>query len=173
VTSLFVTHDQQEAFEVSDQVVVLNKGKVEQMGPPQELYEHPASAFVTEFLGTVNVLKVETVLGMDQLGEEAPLPLDVPGRDDESAVYVRPHDFEITRVRNGRPAWSARIRKLIPLGGLVRLDLTLLDGTSLNVQLTREACLQLGLADGDDVFVSPKDWKVFHESKGFVENYVI
>ena len=65
VTSLFVTHDQQEAFEVSDQIVVLNKGKVEQMGPPQELYEHPATPFVTEFLGSVNVLRVETVLGMD------------------------------------------------------------------------------------------------------------
>ena len=174
VTSLFVTHDQQEAFEVADQIVVLNQGKVEQMGPPQELYEHPATPFVTEFLGTVNVLKVETVLGMDLLGEEAPLPLAIPGQDGESAsVYVRPHDFEVARERNGRPAWSARIRRLVPLGGLVRLDLILLDGTSLNVQLTRERSLQLALADGDDIFVTPKDLKVFHESKAFVENYVI
>ncbi|WP_422927589.1 sulfate/molybdate ABC transporter ATP-binding protein [Singulisphaera sp. PoT] len=173
VTSLFVTHDQQEAFEVSDQVVVLNKGKVEQMGPPQELYEHPASPFVTEFLGAVNILKVETVLGMD-LADENPLPLEVPGSNGNgAAVYVRPHDFEITRERDGRAAWSARIRRMIPLGGLVRLDLTLLDGTNLNVQLTREQSLQLSLADGDDVFVSPKDWKVFHDAKGFVENYVI
>ncbi|MHC5543402.1 sulfate/molybdate ABC transporter ATP-binding protein, partial [Singulisphaera rosea] len=173
VTSLFVTHDQQEAFEVADQVVVLNRGKVEQMGPPQDLYEHPASPFVTAFLGSVNVLRAETVLGMD-LGEEDPLPLDVPGDKGEAgAVYVRPHDFEITRVRDGRPAWSARIRKLIPLGGLVRLDLTLLDGTNINVQLTRERSLQLALVEGEDIFVSPKDWKVFHESKGFVENYVI
>ena len=81
VTSLFVTHDQQEAFEVSDQIVVLNKGKVEQMGPPQELYEHPATPFVTEFLGSVNVLPVETVLAMDLIGDEAPLPLDLPGPD--------------------------------------------------------------------------------------------
>ncbi len=137
VTSLFVTHDQQEAFEVADQVIVLNKGRVEQMGPPQELYEHPATPFVTEFLGAVNVLRAETVLGME-LGDEVPLPLDVANSNDNSAVYVRPHDFEITRQSNGRPAWSARIRKLIPLGGLVRLDLTLLDGTTLNVQLTRE-----------------------------------
>ncbi len=70
VTSLFVTHDQQEAFEVSDQIVVLNHGKVEQMGPPQELYENPASPFVTEFLGSVNVLPFETVLKMDQNGHE-------------------------------------------------------------------------------------------------------
>ena len=180
VTSLFVTHDQQEAFEVSDQIVVLNKGKVEQMGPPQELYERPASAFVTEFLGAVNVLRVETVLGMEQPGEEGPLPLPIPGpagatmaAQPGSSVYVRPHDFEVFRERNGRPAWSARIRRLTPLGGLVRLDLTLLDGTNLHVQLTRERCLELSLADGEDIFVSPKDWKVFHESKAFVENYVI
>ena len=116
VTSLFVTHDQQEAFEVADQIVVLNKGKVEQMGPPQDLYEHPATPFVTEFLGSVNVLKVETVLGMD-LGDEVPLPLDVPGPGAGPAVYVRPHDFEVTRERNGRPAWSARIRRAHPAGG--------------------------------------------------------
>jgi sulfate transport system ATP-binding protein len=179
VTSLFVTHDQQEAFEVADQIVVLNKGKVEQMGPPQQLYEHPQTPFVTEFLGSVNVLRVETVLGMDMLGEEVPLPMEIPGPDaplagaEPASVYVRPHDFEITRERNGRPAWTARIRRLTPLGGLVRLDLTLLDGTSLNVQLTRDRCLELGLNGGEIVFVSPKDWKVFHETKAFVDNYVI
>src|SRR5436309_3872711 len=87
VTSLFVTHDQQEAFEVADQVVVLNKGKVVQMGPPQELYEHPATPFVTEFLGSVNVLSAETVLGMDLLGEETPLPMELPGPDGPVSVY--------------------------------------------------------------------------------------
>jgi sulfate/thiosulfate transport system ATP-binding protein len=153
--------------------VVLNRGKVEQMGPPQELYEHPATPFVTEFLGSVNVLRVETVLGMDLLGDEVPLPLDVPGPGDGPSVYVRPHDFEVARVRNGRPAWSARIRRLTRLGGLVRLDLVLLDGTSLHVQITRERCRELGLADGEDVFVTPRDLKVFRESKAFVENYVI
>ncbi len=173
VTSLFVTHDQQEAFEVADQIVVLNKGRVEQMGPPQLLYEHPETPFVTEFLGSVNVIRVETVLGMDHMGEEAPLPLAIPGDGAQASIYVRPHDFEITRQRNGRPAWTARIRRLTPLGGLVRLDLILLDGTSLHVQLTRECCLDLNLADGEDVYVTPKDLKVFHEAKAFVENYVI
>jgi sulfate transport system ATP-binding protein len=179
VTSLFVTHDQQEAFEVSDQIVVLNKGRVEQMGPPQALYEHPATPFVTSFLGAVNVLKVETVLGMDQLGDEVPLPMDIPGPAEAlpgaapASVYVRPHDFEVTRTRNGRPSWTARIRRLTPLGGLVRLDLTLLDGTSLHVQITRERSLELGLSDGEHVYVTPKDLKVFHEAKAFVENYVI
>jgi sulfate transport system ATP-binding protein len=178
VTSLFVTHDQQEAFEVSDQIVVLNKGRIEQMGPPQLLYEHPATPFVTEFLGAVNVLRVETVLGMD-VGDEMPLAMDIPGPGAAlsgaapASVYVRPHDFEITRERNGRPAWTARIGRLTPLGGLVRLDLILLDGTSLHAQLTRERCLTLGLSSGENVFVTPRDLKVFTESKAFVENYVI
>ena len=179
VTSLFVTHDQQEAFEVCDQMVVLNKGRVEQMGAPQDLYEHPASPFVTEFLGAVNVLRVETVLGMDQLGDEMPLPMEIPGPDaslpgaQPSSVYVRPHDFEVTRERNGKPAWTARIQKLTPLGGLVRLDVVLLDGTVLHVQISRETSVSLELLQGEHVFIAPKDLKVFHDSKAFVENYVI
>ena len=173
LTSLLVTHDQQEAFEVSDQVVVLNHGKVEQMGPPQQLYERPATPFVTKFLGSVNVLRVETVLGMDSAEEEAPLPVDLPGPDGKGTVYVRPHDLDVTRQRNGRPAWAARIRRLVPLGGLVRLDLTLLDGTVLNVQLTRDRCLELNLSHGEEVFVTPKDLKFFDESKTFIEDYVI
>jgi sulfate transport system ATP-binding protein len=177
VTSLFVTHDQQEAFEVADQVIVLNKGRVEQMGPPQDLYERPVSAFVTEFLGSVNVLKFETVLGMD-LSEEIPLPLNISGPQGPMSIYVRPHDLEVARQRNGRPAWPAQIRRLTPLGGLVRLELVLLDGTALNVQLTRERSLELELAQGEDLYVSPKDIKVFHDrgssaEEPFVASYVI
>jgi sulfate transport system ATP-binding protein len=171
VTSLFVTHDQQEAFEVSDQVVVLNRGKVEQMGPPQELYEHPTSPFVTEFLGAVNIVPVDTVLSMSTLHDEIPLPFEVPGVS--KAVYVRPHDLEVQRQRNGRPAWPARIQRLTPLGGLVRIDLTLHDGTALLVQLTRERSRELSLTAGEAIFVAPKDMKVFDESRRYVENYVI
>jgi sulfate transport system ATP-binding protein len=110
---------------------------------------------------------------MDLPGEERPLPLDLPGPEGPVSVYVRPHDLDITRTRNGRPAWPARISRLVPLGGLVRLDLVLLDGTGLHVQLTRERCLELTLASGEDVFVTPKDLKVFHDARAFVENYVI
>jgi sulfate transport system ATP-binding protein len=174
VTSLFVTHDQQEAFEVSDQIVVLNKGKVEQMGPPQVLYEHPASPFVTEFLGAVNVISADTVLTMDTAHEEAPLPLDLPGPGGSIQVYVRPHDLEVTRGGNGRPGWVARVQRLTPLGGLVRLELALHDGTALLVQLTRERSLELALSEGDDIHVAPRDLKVFPgQPMEFVEDYVI
>jgi sulfate/thiosulfate transport system ATP-binding protein len=174
VTSLFVTHDQLEAFEVSDQIVVLNKGKIEQMGPPQELYEHPASPFVTGFLGAVNVLPIESVLAMDTIRDEAPLPLDLPSPNGSVLVYVRPHDLEVTRQSDGRPAWFAQIRRQTPLGGLVRLELRLLDGTNLLVQLTRERSLELNLVDGEDIYVVPRDLKVFHgQAQPFVGDYVI
>jgi sulfate/thiosulfate transport system ATP-binding protein len=174
VTSLFVTHDQQEAFEVSDQIVVLNKGKIEQMGPPQWLYEHPASPFVTEFLGAVNVLPLDSVLSMDEVREEAPLAIDLPGADGPVQVYVRPHDLEVFRESEGRSGWFASLRRLTPLGGLVRLELRLHDGTNLLVQLTRERGQELGLAEGDEVFVVPRTWKVFHAAgEPPVQDYVI
>ena len=179
VTSLFVTHDQQEAFEVSDQIVVLNKGKVEQMGPPQELYERPATPFVTGFLGSVNVLRIETILGMDTLDDEVPLPVEIPGPDQSlpgaspASSYVRPHDFDLSRTRNGKPAWTAHVSRLTPLGGLVKLDLLLHDGTQLHVQLTRERCRELGLAGGETIYVAPKDMKIFRDTQAFVDNYVI
>ncbi len=173
VTSLFVTHDQQEAFEVSDQVVVLNKGKVEQMGPPQLLYERPANAFVTEFLGYVNVLPVETVLNMDQADEEQPLQLDLPTDDGPMGVYVRPHDLDITRERNGKATWPATIGRLTPLGGSVKLDMVLRDGTTLLVELTRDRALELNLIKGEEVYVSPKELKYFHHTRPFVEDYTI
>ena len=105
--------------------------------------------------------------------EEAPLTVDLPGPDGRGTVYVRPHDLDITRTRNGRPAWAARIMRLVPLGGLVRLDLALLDGTVLNVQLTRDRCLELNLSHGEDVFVTPKDMKYFTGSQNFIGDYVI
>jgi sulfate transport system ATP-binding protein len=175
LTTLIVTHDQQEAFEVADQVVVLNRGKIEQKGPPQHLYEKPASPFVTQFLGAVNVLSRETLLGMDQ-ADEQPLALEIPGEDGPVVAYVRPHDLEISRHLNGRPAWAARITRLLPLGGLVRLELDLTDGTRLQVEMTRERSLELALALGDDVYVTPRDprdLKVFHDRPSFVQDYVI
>lgn len=161
VTSLFVTHDQQEAFEVCDQVVVLNRGRVEQIGPPQELYEKPASPFVTEFLGQVNVLRAETVMRMD-IDDERPLPVPLPGTPGGS-IYVRPHDLEISVMRDHRPGWPATIRRLTPLGWLARLELTLPDDTAVHVQITHAICQEMGLATGQEVYVRPRDIKIFEE----------
>ena len=173
VTSLFVTHDQQEAFEVADQAVVVNRGKVEQMGPPQELYERPASPFMTEFLGTVNVLRGRTVHGMAVLDNGSLLPKAAGQVDGPLSVYVRPHDFRVFRRRNGHPCWPAHIARLLPAGVLSLLEVELADGTPLRVQLPRERCAELGLAPGDDVFVVPRDLQVFHGAAAFAGDYVI
>jgi sulfate/thiosulfate transport system ATP-binding protein len=171
VTTLIVTHDQQEAFEISDQVIVLNRGKVEQMGPPQELYEHPATPFVTEFLGDVNVLRGRAVQGTAFLGEGLHLPTSVPGPDGPVSVYVRPHDLDVTLHDGGERSWPARIARLIPLGGLERVEVDLRDGTSLEVELTRQRFRELSLAPGEEVFLTPKAPKVFHGAEGSTESY--
>ncbi|MDX2037252.1 MAG: TOBE-like domain-containing protein [Isosphaeraceae bacterium] len=108
---------------------------------------------------------------MDQ-DDESPLPLDLPGPDG-SMVYVRPHDLHVTKQPGQKPAWSARIVRLTHLGGLVRLDLLLNQGTPVTVQMSRDECAQLGLAQGDEVFTALKDLKYLTPAPGFVEDYVI
>ncbi len=165
VTSLFVTHDQQEAFEVADQVVVLNRGRIEQMGPPQELYEQPATPFVTEFLGSVNRLhprsgsRSRSGVAAAHTGIER--PAFEPDGDGPVSIYVRPHDLNVTRQCNGHPSWPGRVRRLVPLGAAVRLEVDLDDGSEVRVQLTRERCTELSLTQGDDIFITPRDLKVF------------
>ncbi|HWE38823.1 MAG TPA: sulfate/molybdate ABC transporter ATP-binding protein [Isosphaeraceae bacterium] len=168
VTSLFVTHDQQEAFEVADRVVVLNQGKVEQIGPPQDLYESPASPFVAEFLGAINVLPVDLIRALGYEAMEATSP-----DDPAASAYIRPHDLDIDRRRNGRPSWPARVSRLVPLGPLVRLELTLIDGTTLRVLLTRDRHYDLALAAGEDVFVAPRNLRLFRESGPIIEDAII
>jgi sulfate/thiosulfate transport system ATP-binding protein len=163
VTSLFVTHDQQEAFEVSDQVVVLNRGRIEQMGPPQELYEHPATPFVTGFLGAVNVLSTRWADGQDIRDHGLHRPANVGGPGSPVSVYVRPHDLDLTYERNGVPAWPGRVLRVIPLGGLVRVDVELDDGTGVRVELTRDRHTVLDPRVGESIFVAPRDLKVFVE----------
>jgi sulfate transport system ATP-binding protein len=161
VTSLFVTHDQQEAFEVADQVVVLNRGRIEQMGPPQELYEHPATPFVTGFLGSVNVLSGQSISGQAVLSDGIPVPSARDGQAMPVSVYVRPHDLDLTYERNGTPAWPGRVVRVIPLGGLVRLDVELTDGTDVRVELSRDRYAALEPRIGESYYVAPRDLKVF------------
>jgi sulfate/thiosulfate transport system ATP-binding protein len=161
VTSLFVTHDQREAFEVADQIVVLNEGKVQQVGPPQSLYLRPSSPFVAQFLGQVNILPLETI----QLGSrsESPFNSSIPGLTPQSdaQIYVRPHDLEVQRERNGRPCWSARVERVTPLGGVVRMDLSIEGDHQIQLELISDPSLDLNFAPGDTVFVTPRHINVF------------
>jgi sulfate/thiosulfate transport system ATP-binding protein len=164
MTSLFVTHDQGEAFEVADQVIVLNRGRVEQMGAPQELYERPSTPFVTGFLGSVNVLQVPSESGTTAMGDGLHLPAQVNGHRGPISLYVRPHDLDLSHERNGRPSWAGQVVRVTPLGAYVRLDVTLTDGTGVRVEVSREryAALEQPTA-GASLYVAPRDYKVFLE----------
>jgi sulfate transport system ATP-binding protein len=133
VTTVFVTHDQEEAMDIAKQLVVMNNGKIEQTGTATELYEKPANEFVMSFVGEVN-----------QLGEH----------------LVRPHDLEILAQANGQTE-QARVIRIVGLGFEVRVELDLGDGKEIWAQLTREQAEQLDLRDGQTVFVRPERTKVF------------
>src|SRR5262249_37763908 len=150
-------------FEVADQVVVLNRGRIEQMGPPQELYEHPETPFVTGFLGAVNVLRGRSDSGQAVLGDGWHVAAGVASHDAPVSLYVRPHDSDLTYDRTGGRAWRGRVLRVIPLGGLVRLDVALTDGTDVRVELSRDRYAALGPRIGETLYVAPRDVKVFHD----------
>jgi sulfate transport system ATP-binding protein len=162
VTTILVTHDQEEAFEVADRVVVLNQGKVEQVGSPQEVFERPASAFVMDFLGNVNVFHGRVESGRAFLnGLEFPCPDYLHSEARSARVYVRPHELDIERVPEG-PALPARVERVVPAGAVVRVHLTALEGElSLSVELPPERAAELGLGPGEAVAVVPRRVRVF------------
>jgi len=133
VTTIFVTHDQEEALELADTVVVMNAGRVEQIAPPRELYDEPANPFVMSFVGPVN-----------RLGE----------------AWVRPHDIEIAHEQNGVTR-EAQVERIVRLGFEVRVDLVRDDGERLHVQLTRNEADLLELAAGGIVFVRTRRERTF------------
>jgi sulfate/thiosulfate transport system ATP-binding protein len=128
VTTIFVTHDQEEAMEIADQIVLMNHGRVEQIGDARNLYEQPANEFVMSFIGPVS-----------HFGEE----------------LVRPHDIDVRREPNGS-AERARVERVVHLGFEVRADLALDDGREVWVQMTRGEAQQLELEQGTQVFVATR-----------------
>ena len=162
ITTLFVTHDQEEALEVSDRVVVMNSGRIEQDGTPDEVYEHPASPFVYNFLGSVNLFHGRVHAGEAQLG---PLSVDAPEHaraDNAPAIgYVRPHDLDVQLNPNGITV-EALVRHVSAIGPVVRLELERKDdGGAIEAELTRERYRELAVKTGDSVHVKPKKLKVF------------
>ena len=133
VTTIFVTHDQEEAMDIADQIVLMNHGRIEQVGEPRELYEEPANEFVMTFVGPVN-----------RLGES----------------FVRPHDLELRDEPNGQTT-AGRVERIVHLGFEVRVELRLEDGRDVWAQVTRDEAEELELAPGGEVFVRPRRAKIF------------
>jgi len=158
VTSVFVTHDQEEAFEVADRVVIMNKGRIEQVGSPAEIFEHPANPFVMDFLGNVNVFH-GSIQG-DRAAIDT-LQVAMPGGQDQKA-FVRSHELDIQRERNGRPALRAHVVHINPARPVVKVRLHAEEfGVWLNVDVGWDRYAELRLQDGDTVYVSPRHVRVF------------
>ncbi len=149
VTTVFVTHDQEEAMEVSDEIVVMNKGKVEQVGTPAEIYDHPASAFVMSFIGPVNVLPSSSHIFQNNGFDSA-----------HPEMFLRPQDVLIETSSNGSTV-AARVSRLIHLGWEIQAELTLDDGQVVTAHLTRDRFDELKLEPEQRVYVKPKDAKSF------------
>jgi sulfate transport system ATP-binding protein len=136
VTTIFVTHDQEEAMDVAGQLVVMNQGRVEQSGSADDLYDKPANEFVMSFVGEVN-----------RLGDS----------------YVRPHDIEVVRDRDENTE-EAMVQRIVALGFEIRVELVLGDGTEVWAQLTRGEAQRLELQEGEIAYLRPVHAKSFNGS---------
>jgi len=164
ITSIFVTHDQEEALEVADKVVVINKGKIEQIGTPQEVYDHPVSPFVYQFLGNVNQFDSHIHNGEANIaGVDFKIDSHLQTQDSPAIAYVRPHDIEISKeALSTRPKFEAFINYVHAVGPLVRLELQRIDHTEIiEAELTQERYKELAITQGDKVFVYPRNVRVF------------
>ena len=160
MTSLFVTHDQDEALELADRVVVVMDGRIAQNGTPDEVYDHPASPEVYRFLGEVNLFRGRMSEGMfhHQPG--------IPGGGEAATAFARPHELELDRFRVSEQSLPARVVHAAAVGSKVRVELRLQPGGApLEAELSRERHRNLGLAAGDSVWVTPTSLRVFREGE--------
>ncbi len=162
VTSVFVTHDQDEALEVSDQVVVMNEGHIEQVGTPENIFHHPATEFVMRFLGDVNQFHGRVESGHVHLGDVALPDLAVPANAiDTARIFVRPHDIELDTRRNGHPVVEATVRRVYSAGPVSRVELVMNTGQEMAVTVPHERVETLHLDTGSAVFVRLRHARVF------------
>ncbi len=162
IASVFVTHDQEEALEVADRVAVMNQGRLEQVGTPQEVYDKPANAFVYNFLGNVNLFHGRIDSGRARIGA---LELDLPESGDGPALgYARPYEMNVTRDSQDPTAIRAKVLHVYGVGPIVKLELQSCDAeTLLEAEIGRRQFAELDLKLGDIVFVSPRNLRVFAE----------
>lgn len=170
ITSLFVTHDQEEALEVADRVVVMNEGKVEQIGTPEEVYHNPANLFVLNFLGNINLFHTRAEEGKTYIGN---LALQLSHKTDISGkpvtFYVRPHQFEVTRSSKGSHSFKAKVKYVNPAGAIVKLELTTEWGDLVQVEVAQKDYQDLILRKEEEVYLTPKEIRVGKGESGNVD----
>jgi sulfate transport system ATP-binding protein len=162
LTTIFVTHDQEEALEIADEVVIMNQARVEQVGTPQEVYDRPASPFVYQFLGNVNVLP-------DPALAQAGLPANPPDVARANGhIYVRPHDIEIGRHVTGAPGIPAIIRHIHTAGPQARVSMEQIQSREpVEAEISRAVLEDLNLKTNDLVLLR------LRQSRSFAEDYHI
>ena len=159
VTTVIVTHDQEEAMEVADRIVVMNEGRIEQIGTPAEIYDHPASPFVMGFVGAVNVLPGGSLPGPSVAADTRTANADTP-------LFIRPHDVEILREVQSDTV-PAQLRRLSHLGRDLQAELVLADGQVITAQIPRERMNLAAFQVGDRLHVRSR------EARTFVPDYSI
>jgi len=154
VTSVLVTHDQDEALEVADRIVVMNQARIEQTGTPEEVFHNPASEFVMEFLGQVNLFH-----GRMEAGKAVVEPQESGAS--AARIFVRPFDLEIYRDPTGTAPLRAKVTRVQSAGPSVKVELVGVDQQTILVEITHDRLRDLGLKKDDEVFVNPREAKVF------------
>jgi sulfate transport system ATP-binding protein len=153
VTSVLVTHDQEEALEVADRIVIMNQGRIEQTGTPDDVFHNPGSEFVVTFLGNVNLFHGRVEAGRTVLSLEA--------NGHTARVFVRPHELEIERYPSNGAAVPARIHRIHAAGPIVRVELTSDQDNSITVEMTHERYRDLTIRTGETVYVKVRDKRTF------------
>lgn len=160
ITGVFVTHDQEEALEVADRVVVMNQGRIEQIGTPTEIYDQPATPFVYQFLGNVNALPCRIRGGQAEIG---PLVMPAPSyagvADAAGVAFVRPHDLLLSRPGEGGGSFAV-VRHVSVLGAVVRVELSLGEHI-IEAETSRQRHAELELAPGQRVLLWPRQARFF------------
>lgn len=167
LTTLFVTHDQEEAMEVSSRTVIFSRGNLEQIGTPREVYETPANEFVARFIGVMNVLELEVQKGVGQVGE---LRFTAEGYADGEKIRIgfRPFAVQISPTLTQYP-YQAVLRRTFFLGIMLRLELELPSGLILRSRMAKEEYAQLALYDGRRVSLQIRSYRILskeHEPLG-------
>lgn len=160
ITTLFVTHDQEEALEVADRIVVMNEGKIEQVGTPDEVYQNPANVFVLNFLGNVNLFHTRLEEGQSPVEFGLQLSRETGLGGKPVTFYVRPHQFEVSKTAKGRASFKARVKYINPAGAIVKLELVTERGDLVHVEIPQRDHQSLLLRKEDEVYLTPKEIRI-------------